>query len=1096
MKTVRQCTLEQQSHGESLLGQILEAHQLEGGDAQPKRRKKRMSSQQLHRASYHVLRAWDHQLFLLGKGLIDYKPYDETSLPLAPNELRYEVDVDRWADYPVPAGTPWKRFAIKNLVTKHKRFEIPVEFPDPGPAVLVVNCDECGSNLAPLQYMSHHLRMRVMWLRDAAHRTWRDYRLAVGDCDLWPVVYDCMHVLGLPQGPWHSGQWFKGMLEACDQHFHEDTHANPLFQALLPELLPELRPLDAEQGSQEEEVKAWEKLQRNNLLRQRGNRVTLTRWFEVLDRWLTLDKQYWSFLYGYCVFLWKTGVVKNVWDMPVWGVQTFDSTRMTTKTKQTGKRVTMREATAKEVLEEERLKCKNAVHLGANVLGQPGFQRRARVVMTVGRPVYSAFTKEQKGCYKEADTFKYQLSYALHGYGMVLRNLFDQLCSTPCLQSLRFPLSASSTQQQAHYLQDMVQASAVGSSSSSSSGQGVPCHPMAHPVLKPMVGDEADFEIAELFWNLTVAAVKHRGLSIAHYTDSLPGFYVLLLGTAENQSQALKTLAEWWEVLRWVEPARHKNPEIKAVFDQVGWLQQTVCREILVSLAQHAFRAIPPTVKMVLEGVFKGFANTILIERSFQCLRDEQRANQNKNISRQRRWWAPVRRDLLKDMGRKEVETAEFVAPDVKNISYTKSCFDALGQEPTWDKKELEHIMAEKTTWLSTSAQGLQVQVAAWNLLWQAGKQRSAEIIEHAWENIICPEGVVVIEKKEDEVGQLVLRSTCWGLLLWPMRRWTLASRTCWRPGRSQGTRVRWQCIADIKAWWCVKLQAVPPQVLNLLCTHAGTIPVPQIGMLQVSAPTAMLEMAARTGFQTCTLEYVDKILKFHTRFFTDLKPADRPKGLLRRLEWLVKAIIPEIDDKELKAIFLHRHGLHKVRANSLLMTSGNIEWAAGCMAADDLKDAETYKKNCHEPEVSLKKQTLEFLKEREWLDDITVVKTVKVLDPSSTPNPPSHIVSDAAKQKVKVNFTAKETELKKLLPLVPGCTIQQVLHPHGKGLWTGRYPNVQPASRSRSYGGNNSMTAAQSAEHVFRWIWKMHEAQTGQQCPHELEGGALPELA
>eukprot|EP00971_Amphidinium_carterae_P351755 6492266-Amphidinium_carterae.2 len=418
----------------------------EGGEAVSSTEEKRRNRKQRHVASYDILRAWDHQLALLGKGLCEFKPYRESSKPLEEDELRYLVDSPPWQGYTLPEGVHWKRYAIKKLSNNSKRFEVPVEFEGETPTCLIVNCDECKANLAPLQFASNHLSMRVVWLRDAAHRTWRDFRLAVADSDMWPFIYDIMHVLGVPQGPWHSAQWFKGVVEACEQHFREEGYTNPLFQALLPELILEMKAqkrLGAEEGSEEEQQEAWSVLQSSNLLTRRSNRVTLTRWFEVVDRWAEFDQEYFAHHYCYCLYLWKTGVFSSIEDMPIWGVRTFAMRSKPTKAKQSGKHVTMQEASAQEILESERVQAKNAIHLASNILGQLGMQRSGKVMLQIGQVLYSAFTKEQKACSTPGATAKYQWSYAYHGYSMVFTRIFGKLRSTQALQSCLLSLGST-----------------------------------------------------------------------------------------------------------------------------------------------------------------------------------------------------------------------------------------------------------------------------------------------------------------------------------------------------------------------------------------------------------------------------------------------------------------------------------------------------------------------------------------------------------------------------------------------------------------------------------------------------------------------------
>eukprot|EP00971_Amphidinium_carterae_P162831 3228231-Amphidinium_carterae.2 len=75
------------------------------------------------------------------------------------------------------------------------------------------------------------------------------------------------------------------------------------------------------------------------------------------------------------------------------------------------------------------------------------------------------------------------------------------------------------------------------------------------------------------------------------------------------------------------------------------------------------------------------------------------------------------------------------------------------------------------------------------------------------------------------------------------------------------------------------------------------------------------------------------------------------------------------------------------------------------------------------------------------------------------------------------------------MIPDVVGCSIQNVLNKtdQSRGIWTGRYLDAVPGSRSRSYGSSGGMTNEDAARHVFLWLWKQHTDKTGQTCPHNV---------
>eukprot|EP00971_Amphidinium_carterae_P162830 3228231-Amphidinium_carterae.1 len=147
--------------------------------------------------------------------------------------------------------------------------------------------------------------------------------------------------------------------------------------------------------------------------------------------------------------------------------------------------------------------------------------------------------------------------------------------------------------------------------------------------------------------------------------------------------------------------------------------------------------------------------------------------------------------------------------------------------------------------------------------------------------------------------------------------------------------------------------------------------------------------MAALTAFKTCTADVVDRVLKHFTDFHSALASKERPKGLNNKLEWLITAILPA----------------------SMLMSGENLGVSAGCLDADDLKDAETFKKSTHVAGVSLKHQTLQFLMERNFLDKDAVKGSLSKIEPT---------VRDAPEQQTgssnKSNSNKHKTALQKRL--------------------------------------------------------------------------------
>jgi hypothetical protein len=77
------------------------------------------------------------------------------------------------------------------------------------------------------------------------------------------------------------------------------------------------------------------------------------------------------------------------------------------------------------------------------------------------------------------------------------------------------------------------------------------------------------------------------------------------------------------------------------VLRSIGWLWQSVFREVLLQLASHDFQKVCPEVQEVARCMTRGLAGTVVNERCFRSLSDAKDLNKNHKVSRQRRYSIP-----------------------------------------------------------------------------------------------------------------------------------------------------------------------------------------------------------------------------------------------------------------------------------------------------------------------------------------------------------------------------------------------------------------------------------------------------------------------
>ena len=180
----------------------------------------------------------------------------------------------------------WRRSVVIDYETGKKRYEAPVGAKSPSRSVLVQFADECASQLSVQQGLANGVHTRMFFFKDPFHRYWRDALNALKDAGLMSLVFEILHVMNIPYGPWKSGKWWQEMRECMKEHFRRNNHLNPLFQNMYPELQREMRrygrgfTLTEEPDTIAAQRQVWRWLKRVAFLRRRYWFVKLKTWWE------------------------------------------------------------------------------------------------------------------------------------------------------------------------------------------------------------------------------------------------------------------------------------------------------------------------------------------------------------------------------------------------------------------------------------------------------------------------------------------------------------------------------------------------------------------------------------------------------------------------------------------------------------------------------------------------------------------------------------------------------------------------------------------------------------------------------------------------
>ena len=200
----------------------------------------------------------------------------------------------------------------------------------------------------------------------------------------------------------------------------------------------------APRGTEAEVEEVWQRLQASEFLRHKGSRVTMARWFAWCDRFSAVDKEYHAYLYALCLLNLRAGVYGSIWDCPIFEClrqQTALHLQAVAAAKPKAKAGSRKQAQSK--LDAQRTRCKNTLHLAAELMGQPALRRRARMILTCLTPLWTAFQLELKTLSQPGKWLAMQRVFSVSEYNFPLRRVLRVLQSCEQLRHMGFKVGGA-----------------------------------------------------------------------------------------------------------------------------------------------------------------------------------------------------------------------------------------------------------------------------------------------------------------------------------------------------------------------------------------------------------------------------------------------------------------------------------------------------------------------------------------------------------------------------------------------------------------------------------------------------------------------------
>lgn len=593
---------------------------------------------------YDHLRALYHTLWCVSLGLCNYLSdprntwQSEAPRPLRVGERRIYIKFQgEWPYFVPPELEGFGKNAVLINQDGDRKFEL-VEFSQERPH-LALFADQGAKFWTCCWYMATHLKARISFLPDPGHRAWNDFRLAVDSMGWRPQLIEGCLILNFRHGPWLSCSWWEQLRAGVDEFIRLTGPEDELWMSFYPAIAKELgvdRDMAAGTYDHIEQVKLM--MITAKVFETKGEKVALRSFF----KWVRSMKEFRKGWHALLTVLIVIGARKG-WFKPgyVPGVGVSSKAALLEVGELSPEDQQAAGCNNDQSLQQLRAQCQNSMHVVAEILGNTKKEFVLKTMALFGEPFqveHDLTIKLMKG---PEEALRYYQQAAL-----------GKFCFT-AVKALRIWADSDTL-------------AAVGITTHPADFGPIQGSAAEHAILKIEVKDEN--EKLELMWKFTWRLIQRRMCSMTHLRDGWPGPFSLLLSPKENERQeGMRKCEAAWLAISEGEEVAHTNTCVGSLMQNLGYNQMVPVRESLLALSQWSFQYAPPSVLDVWRTVFYGWGNSTVIEDGFNIAKDGQRDSKNTEMSRMRRWSAPIVKGIIAQRyDRKEVK-AEPIAGERNN---------------------------------------------------------------------------------------------------------------------------------------------------------------------------------------------------------------------------------------------------------------------------------------------------------------------------------------------------------------------------------------------------------------------------------------------
>lgn len=333
-------------------------------------------------------------------------------------------------------------------------------------------------------------------------------------------------------------------------------------------------------------------------------------------------------------------------------------------------------------------------------------------------------------------------------------------------------------------------------------------------------------------FNLAASILKHRCSSMTWHSASWPGLTALLLSDREaDVARGFDLLKQSRDAFLWASVGMPASREYAKRSMMNGEIMKLLC-----SMADEAgWKVVSPRLRRALLGIWGGFSQTLVVERSNKILREEEtRSTNSKTISRMHRWQSLALSEVMKPFGFEPLKVSSHVVQD------PDMCLDGLF-EPGKKSSQWPDDITKDSSWATFSAQSVRRLYSEQHLMLAAHASGDESAFDDAWMSFFLLEKAVVIERAESTRGFYIVCILGSASLTWPIK--VDGKYMHLETSRAKVSSLTWLTLSALETMYVVPFKVAGPKRTILDNTRHG------IAMKADGVPTPLLDWHCSRGF-------------------------------------------------------------------------------------------------------------------------------------------------------------------------------------------------------------------------------------------------------